>query len=71
MGFLSIDRFSFSTLRFIQMTPQHFFHNLPPSESKDILQNLFHHAARRCMEEKRPSQEERQQEQTSERCVLQ
>ncbi|XP_020565159.2 putative pre-mRNA-splicing factor ATP-dependent RNA helicase DHX32 [Oryzias latipes] len=56
---------------FIQMTPQHFFHNLPPSESKDILQNLFHHAARRCREEKRPSQEERQQEQTSERCVLQ
>ncbi|KAM6951504.1 DEAD/H (Asp-Glu-Ala-Asp/His) box polypeptide 32a [Aplochiton taeniatus] len=26
---------------FIQMAPQYFFYNLPPSESKDILQNLL------------------------------
>ncbi|XP_064786904.1 putative pre-mRNA-splicing factor ATP-dependent RNA helicase DHX32 [Oncorhynchus masou masou] len=26
---------------FIQMTPQYFFFNLPPSESKDILQNIL------------------------------
>lgn len=27
--------------RFIQMAPQYFFFNLPPSESKDILQNIL------------------------------
>ncbi|XP_024152299.1 putative pre-mRNA-splicing factor ATP-dependent RNA helicase DHX32 [Oryzias melastigma] len=56
---------------FIQMTPQYFFYNLPPSESKEILQNLFNHADSECGEEKRPSQEEQRQEPPSERCVVQ
>ena len=31
--------------RFIQMAPQYFFFNLPPSESKDILQNILDNGA--------------------------
>uniref|UniRef100_A0A8D0AN87 RNA helicase n=1 Tax=Sander lucioperca TaxID=283035 RepID=A0A8D0AN87_SANLU len=54
---------------FIQMAPQYFFYNLPPSESKDILQNILNHGASQYQEQKPPiSQEEPQ---TSDRCVIQ
>uniref|UniRef100_A0A8D0AMD6 DEAH-box helicase 32 (putative) n=1 Tax=Sander lucioperca TaxID=283035 RepID=A0A8D0AMD6_SANLU len=51
------------------MAPQYFFYNLPPSESKDILQNILNHGASQYQEQKPPiSQEEPQ---TSDRCVIQ
>ncbi|XP_037637341.1 putative pre-mRNA-splicing factor ATP-dependent RNA helicase DHX32 [Sebastes umbrosus] len=57
---------------FIQMAPLYFFYNLPPSESKDILQNILTHGASQYREENPPtSQEEPQEEQTSDRCVIQ
>ncbi|XP_076599660.1 putative pre-mRNA-splicing factor ATP-dependent RNA helicase DHX32 [Chaetodon auriga] len=58
--------------QFIQMVPQYFFYNLPPSESKDILQNILNHGASQYQEEKPPaSQEEPQDDQTYDRCVIQ
>ncbi|KAM4590687.1 putative pre-mRNA-splicing factor ATP-dependent RNA helicase DHX32 [Odontesthes bonariensis] len=56
---------------FIQMTPQYFFCNLPSSESKDILQNTLSHGASQYRKEKHKVQEEPQEDQTSERCVIQ
>ncbi|XP_075931988.1 putative pre-mRNA-splicing factor ATP-dependent RNA helicase DHX32 [Anarhichas minor] len=57
---------------FVQMAPQYFFYNLPPSESKDILQNILNHGASRYQEEKPPtSPDEAQEDQTSDRCVIQ
>lgn len=53
------------------MTPQYFFYNLPASESKDILQNILSHKANRYREDKRSLQEEPQETQTSDRCVIQ
>uniref|UniRef100_A0A3Q1F546 DEAH (Asp-Glu-Ala-His) box polypeptide 32b n=1 Tax=Acanthochromis polyacanthus TaxID=80966 RepID=A0A3Q1F546_9TELE len=57
---------------FIQMAPQYFFYNLPSSESKDILQNILNHGAPRYQEEKpTTSQDEPEEDQTSDRCVIQ
>ncbi|XP_054456628.1 putative pre-mRNA-splicing factor ATP-dependent RNA helicase DHX32 [Anoplopoma fimbria] len=57
---------------FIQMAPQYFFYNLPPSESKDILQNILNHRASQYKEAKPPtSRDESQEDQTSDRCVIQ
>nr|XP_019945443.1 PREDICTED: putative pre-mRNA-splicing factor ATP-dependent RNA helicase DHX32 [Paralichthys olivaceus] len=57
---------------FIQMAPQYFFYNLPPSESKDILQNILNHGASNYKEETpSPSQETPQEDQTNDRCVVQ
>ncbi|KAM9727912.1 putative pre-mRNA-splicing factor ATP-dependent RNA helicase DHX32 [Menidia menidia] len=56
---------------FIRMTPQYFFCNLPSSESKDILQNILNPGATRHKEEKHKLQEEPQEDQTSDRCVVQ
>ncbi|KAG7228592.1 hypothetical protein INR49_013278 [Caranx melampygus] len=57
---------------FIQMAPQYFFYNLPPSESKDILQNILNHGASHHKEETPlTSPEEPQEDQTSDRCVIQ
>ncbi|KAK5854162.1 hypothetical protein PBY51_015257 [Eleginops maclovinus] len=54
---------------FIQMAPQYFFYNLPQSESKDILQNILNH---QYQEEKAVTpQVEPQEDQTSDRCVVQ
>lgn len=51
------------------MAPQYFFYNLPSSESKDILQTILNDAAR---QEKPPtSQEEPQEDQAHDRCVMQ
>ncbi|XP_078129587.1 putative pre-mRNA-splicing factor ATP-dependent RNA helicase DHX32 [Sander vitreus] len=54
---------------FIQMAPQYFFYNLPPSESKDILQNILNHGASQYQEQKPPTSQE--EPQTSDRCVIQ
>lgn len=57
---------------FIRMAPQYFFYNLPSSESKDILQNILNHGASQYQEEKsQSSQKESQEDQTSDRCVIQ
>ncbi|KAM4524080.1 DEAD/H (Asp-Glu-Ala-Asp/His) box polypeptide 32a [Odontesthes bonariensis] len=41
---------------FIQMAPLYFFYNLPPSESKDILQDMLDpEASRNCKEQKQPA----------------
>ncbi|XP_068424530.1 putative pre-mRNA-splicing factor ATP-dependent RNA helicase DHX32 [Clinocottus analis] len=57
---------------FIQMAPQYYFYNLPPSESKDILQNILNHGASPYQEEKPPSSPAKPQEdRTSDRCVVQ
>uniref|UniRef100_UPI0037E8373D putative pre-mRNA-splicing factor ATP-dependent RNA helicase DHX32 n=1 Tax=Semicossyphus pulcher TaxID=241346 RepID=UPI0037E8373D len=55
--------------QFIEMAPQYFFYNLPPSESKDILQNVLNHGAAQYKEEK-PAEEARE-DQTYDRCVVQ
>uniref|UniRef100_A0A3B4YXU9 Putative pre-mRNA-splicing factor ATP-dependent RNA helicase DHX32 n=1 Tax=Stegastes partitus TaxID=144197 RepID=A0A3B4YXU9_9TELE len=55
---------------FVQMAPQYFFYNLPSSESKSILQNILNHGASRYQEEK-PSQDQPEEDQTSDRCVVQ
>ncbi|XP_035028204.1 putative pre-mRNA-splicing factor ATP-dependent RNA helicase DHX32 [Hippoglossus stenolepis] len=55
---------------FIQMAPQYFFYNLPPSESKDILQNILNHSHYQ-EETPSPSQETPQEDRTSDRCVVQ
>ncbi|XP_058507944.1 putative pre-mRNA-splicing factor ATP-dependent RNA helicase DHX32 [Solea solea] len=61
---------------FIQMAPQYFFYNLPPSESKDILQNILNHAASRKREEtpstsREEQQQQQQQDHGYDRCVIQ
>ncbi|XP_071388809.1 putative pre-mRNA-splicing factor ATP-dependent RNA helicase DHX32 [Centroberyx affinis] len=57
---------------FIQMAPQYFFYNLPPSESKDILQNILDQGPSHCQEKKPPALEnEPQKDQTYDRCVIQ
>ncbi|PWA26052.1 hypothetical protein CCH79_00001762 [Gambusia affinis] len=55
---------------FVQMTPQYFFYNLPSSESKDLLQNILNGGGSQN-ENKRSSNEEPQEDQTSDRCVIQ
>ncbi|XP_034537832.1 putative pre-mRNA-splicing factor ATP-dependent RNA helicase DHX32 isoform X2 [Notolabrus celidotus] len=58
--------------QFIEMAPQYFFYNLPPSESKDILQNILSHGAAQYHEEKQPtSKEEPREDQSYDRCVVQ
>ncbi|KAM3863116.1 putative pre-mRNA-splicing factor ATP-dependent RNA helicase DHX32 [Diretmus argenteus] len=58
---------------FIEMAPQYFFYNLPPSESKDILQNILDHGTSRCPERNTPASESEPQEdqQAYDRCVIQ
>uniref|UniRef100_A0A8C5GRZ7 Helicase ATP-binding domain-containing protein n=1 Tax=Gouania willdenowi TaxID=441366 RepID=A0A8C5GRZ7_GOUWI len=54
------------------MVPQYFFYNLPSSESKDLLQHILNHKL--SQEQKRrpgTSDEDPQEEQTSDRCVIQ
>ncbi|XP_075997854.1 putative pre-mRNA-splicing factor ATP-dependent RNA helicase DHX32 [Genypterus blacodes] len=56
----------------VVMTPQYYFYNLPPSESKDILQDALDREASHFREEKASVCEmEPREEQTSERCVVQ
>ncbi|XP_034093837.1 putative pre-mRNA-splicing factor ATP-dependent RNA helicase DHX32 [Gymnodraco acuticeps] len=58
---------------FIQMAPLYFFYNLPPSESKDILQNILNHQYQKekpATSHEEP-QEDRTSDRTSDRCVVQ
>ncbi|KAG8000186.1 ATP-dependent RNA helicase DQX1 [Nibea albiflora] len=57
--------------QFTQMAPQYFFYNLPPSESKDILQNMLNHGASQYKEEKPAASQEPREDQTYDRCVIQ
>ncbi|TKS85746.1 putative pre-mRNA-splicing factor ATP-dependent RNA helicase DHX32 [Collichthys lucidus] len=54
-----------------QWLPQYFFYNLPPSESKDILQNILNHGASQYKEEKPATSQEPREDQTYDRCVIQ
>ncbi|KAJ8365527.1 hypothetical protein SKAU_G00143580 [Synaphobranchus kaupii] len=63
---------------FIQMAPQYFFYNLPPSESKDILQHILDGAGSRHHSDKQKTQaldsephKECTANQPYERCVVQ
>ncbi|XP_030630739.1 DEAD/H (Asp-Glu-Ala-Asp/His) box polypeptide 32a [Chanos chanos] len=64
---------------FIQMAPQYFFYNLPPSESKDILQHILDNVGSGNCKKKPKSQQPITSEtkkdcgesQSSDRCVLQ
>ncbi|XP_074532115.1 putative pre-mRNA-splicing factor ATP-dependent RNA helicase DHX32 [Halichoeres trimaculatus] len=58
--------------QFIEMAPQYFFYNLPPSESKEILQNILNRgAAQYHQEKKNTSKEEPREDHTFDRCVVQ
>ncbi|KAJ8284754.1 hypothetical protein COCON_G00036040 [Conger conger] len=64
---------------FIQMAPQYFFYNLPPSESKDILQHILdgagssHHSDKKQKTETHDSEPHKDctANQSYERCVVQ
>lgn len=64
--------------RFIQMAPLYFFYNLPPSESKDILQDMLDPDRSRNCKEQRAVTESSDADsgcavvpQTYDRCVIQ
>lgn len=60
--------------RFIQMTPQYFFYNLPSSESKDILQYAITHGSEAPGTGKSKAQTFKNspsEEPSYERCVIQ
>uniref|UniRef100_A0A9J7ZTA7 DEAH-box helicase 32 (putative) n=1 Tax=Cyprinus carpio carpio TaxID=630221 RepID=A0A9J7ZTA7_CYPCA len=63
-----------SAHEFIQMAPQYFFYNLPPSESKDLLQHIIDHGSAAPSKGKRKSQtpsSPASEEQSHERCTIQ
>lgn len=61
-----------SPVRFLHMAPQYFFTNVPPSESKDILQSMLNHrSSQHQVEKPLPSQKEPLEDQTSDLCVIQ
>uniref|UniRef100_A0A8C1QKP0 DEAH (Asp-Glu-Ala-His) box polypeptide 32b n=1 Tax=Cyprinus carpio TaxID=7962 RepID=A0A8C1QKP0_CYPCA len=63
-----------SAHEFIQMAPQYFFYNLPPSESKDILQHIIDHGSAAPSKGKRkshPPSSPASEEQIHERCTIQ
>lgn len=61
------------------MAPQYFFYNLPPSESKDILQHILdsagstHHSDKKQKTQTRESEPHKDcaENQSYERCVVQ
>ncbi|XP_056623478.1 putative pre-mRNA-splicing factor ATP-dependent RNA helicase DHX32 [Triplophysa dalaica] len=63
-----------SAHEFIQMAPQYFYYNLPPSESKDILQHIMDHGSAAPSKGKRKLQTSTHpaiEEQPNERCAIQ
>lgn len=58
----------FYTNRFMQLAPQYYFSNLPPSESKDILQQVMGHLAPISTMKK---EGEKCRESTEQRCAVQ
>uniref|UniRef100_A0A9J8BKT0 DEAH-box helicase 32 (putative) n=1 Tax=Cyprinus carpio carpio TaxID=630221 RepID=A0A9J8BKT0_CYPCA len=62
------------TVSQISMAPQYFFYNLPPSESKDILQHIIDHGSAAPSKGKRkshPPSSPASEEQIHERCTIQ
>ncbi|XP_067224199.1 putative pre-mRNA-splicing factor ATP-dependent RNA helicase DHX32 [Chanodichthys erythropterus] len=63
-----------SAHEFIQMAPQYFFYNLPPSESKDLLQHIIDHGSAAPSKGKRKTQtpsSPASEDQPHERCTIQ
>ncbi|XP_073725761.1 putative pre-mRNA-splicing factor ATP-dependent RNA helicase DHX32 [Misgurnus anguillicaudatus] len=63
-----------SAHEFIQMAPQYFFYNLPPSESKDLLQHIMDHGSAAPSKGKRKPQTSssaESEEQVHDRCTIQ
>ncbi|XP_076834942.1 putative pre-mRNA-splicing factor ATP-dependent RNA helicase DHX32 [Brachyhypopomus gauderio] len=63
-----------SAHEFICMAPQYFFYNLPPSESKEVLQHITEHSSAAPPKGKREPQIQNNtthEEQPYERCVIQ
>lgn len=61
----------FSTNRFVQLAPQYYFSNLPPSESKDILQQAMDHLSPVPTVKGEQTTCEKCPETTEQRCALQ
>lgn len=64
--------------RFAELVPQYYFSNLPPSESKEILQEVINHLAPvpATKEEQKNASDSKENEEfpqtpTEQRCVLQ
>lgn len=64
--------------RFAELVPQYYFSNLPPSESKDILQDVINHLAPASgpKEEQKTANDSKENEEfpqtpTEQRCVIQ
>ncbi|XP_061220076.1 putative pre-mRNA-splicing factor ATP-dependent RNA helicase DHX32 isoform X2 [Neopsephotus bourkii] len=61
---------------FVELVPQYYFSNLPPSESKDILQEVINHLSpASAMKEEQKSNDDKENEQfptpTEQRCIIQ
>lgn len=63
--------------RFVQMAPQYFFYNLPPSECKELLQYILDTAMAECEKSKQTMQpaitemSNGPESQSYDRCVIQ
>lgn len=64
--------------RFVKLTPQYYFSNLPPSESKDILQEAINHLSpvSAMKEEQKTNSDNTENEKyhqppTEQRCIIQ
>ncbi|XP_065528536.1 putative pre-mRNA-splicing factor ATP-dependent RNA helicase DHX32 isoform X2 [Lathamus discolor] len=61
---------------FVELVPQYYFSNLPPSESKDILQEVINHLSpASAMKEEQKTDDDKENEQfptpTEQRCIIQ
>ncbi|XP_043912118.1 putative pre-mRNA-splicing factor ATP-dependent RNA helicase DHX32 [Protopterus annectens] len=59
---------------FVQLVPQYYFYNLPPSESKDILQEMLHQSSMPNEQQKHTSSDHSSNDadgKTEERCSIQ
>lgn len=64
--------------RFVELVPQYYFSNLPPSESKDILQEVINHLSpvSTMKEEQKTNNDNKENEKfpqspTEQRCIIQ
>lgn len=68
---------SYFLTRFVELVPQYYFSNLPPSESKDILQDMINHLSpASAMKEEQKTNDDKGNEQfpqtpTEQRCIIQ
>lgn len=70
--------FSYFLNRFVELAPQYYFSNLPPSESKDILQEVIDHLSpvSAIKEKQRTNSDNKENEKhpqtpTEQRCIIQ